>query len=223
MRTHEERVGALHFVTCPPRCGIAELKLIGTITPDKLKRFRARLAAAERLDDATAILVTIDSPGGSIEGVEQTARAVHASACRRPLVVWSRDALCSAAYWIASGASRIVTAPGCRVGAVGIRSGASARTATKQTDWTATVAENEGEWSIRQNHRQMIGCISAGRQVAPGYVRSWRNDQPIDAETATARGMIDGIEANYDALFWAIAHDPQAFRRRPRAGRGGRV
>ncbi|MCA3180557.1 MAG: S49 family peptidase, partial [Burkholderiales bacterium] len=60
------------------------------------------------LDPAVrSILLDIDSPGGSVQGVPEVAAAVRDAAGRKPVVAWTAGTMASGAYWIASQTDRI--------------------------------------------------------------------------------------------------------------------
>lgn len=75
-------------------------------------------AAADPEVDAIALLV--DSPGGDVTGATELAARLRAARDRKPLVAYVEGFGASAAYWLASQASRIVVAPSGQVGSIGI-------------------------------------------------------------------------------------------------------
>lgn len=105
----------------------AMLSLSGTLTkaPTSFSggtstvRFRRMLALAARDPDVSEIVLLIDSPGGSASGTDDAAQAVATAAKIKPVVAYCEDMCCSAAYWIASQASRIVANPTAMVGSIG--------------------------------------------------------------------------------------------------------
>lgn len=81
-----------------------------------------RVADALREADAdpaaAAVVLDIDSPGGSVAGVVECADAVRSLS--KPCVAYAADLCASAAYWIASAADEIVCGPTCEIGSVGV-------------------------------------------------------------------------------------------------------
>jgi signal peptide peptidase SppA len=65
-----------------------------------------------------AIVLDCDSPGGSVAGVADCARAVRSS--EKPVVALASDLCASAAYWIASQADALVVGITGEVGSVGV-------------------------------------------------------------------------------------------------------
>lgn len=54
------------------------------------------------------IILLIDSPGGMVSGTETLANAVRAAAARKPVIAHVASTACSAAYWIAAAATKVV-------------------------------------------------------------------------------------------------------------------
>lgn len=74
---------------------------------------------AANLDpEVRAIVLNCDSPGGSVAGVADCARAVRGS--EKPVVAFCGDLCASAAYWIASQADYIVCGETAELGSVGV-------------------------------------------------------------------------------------------------------
>ena len=111
---------------------------IGTVTlrgpmmrnPDRFARafFNATntedLAAALReaagRADVRAVLLDIDSPGGSVNGTPELAQAVADLSQTKRIYAFSAGQMCSAAYWVASQADAIYATPSARVGSIGV-------------------------------------------------------------------------------------------------------
>lgn len=73
---------------------------------------------AEASPRVAGILLSIDSPGGSVTGTPEFGNRV--ANCQKPVVAFT-DSMCdSAAYWIAAGASEIVATESASVGCIGV-------------------------------------------------------------------------------------------------------
>lgn len=64
------------------------------------------------------IVLDIDSPGGTVTGVEEVARKIANSS--KPTVAYTDGMMASAAYWLGSSADRVVGSPSSDVGSVGV-------------------------------------------------------------------------------------------------------
>lgn len=67
---------------------------------------------------ASAVLAVVDSPGGTVAGVEELAEAVES--LQKPLYVFSPNLLASGAYWAFAGAEKIGVAATAQVGSIGV-------------------------------------------------------------------------------------------------------
>ena len=83
---------------------------------------RTREALSAALDDPSVdgIVLAVDSPGGTVSGLQELADAVHAVRGKKPIVA-QVDGLCaSAAYWIASQADAIHATADSLSGSIGV-------------------------------------------------------------------------------------------------------
>lgn len=91
--------------------------LSGITSYEKLKRDVA-LAAADQ--DVHTIVLDIDSPGGEATGAFEAADGVAVAAKLKPVVAVANGLCCSAAFAIASAATRIIASPSSVIGSVGV-------------------------------------------------------------------------------------------------------
>lgn len=79
-------------------------------------------ALAEAADDADAraIVLRIDSPGGSALASDVIWRATQQARAKKPLIVSMSDVAGSGGYYIAAGANRIVAQPATLTGSIGV-------------------------------------------------------------------------------------------------------
>lgn len=68
--------------------------------------------------DVQAIVMNIDSPGGSVEGTEDLAERVRTAS--KPVFAAVHGMACSAAYWVASQCDAIYASPSATVGSIGV-------------------------------------------------------------------------------------------------------
>jgi capsid assembly protease len=67
--------------------------------------FVSELQQAGSDPEVMGIIVTVDSPGGAVDGTQQAANAVYAMRSVKPICTLVNGEMCSAAYWIGSAAS----------------------------------------------------------------------------------------------------------------------
>jgi len=70
--------------------------------------------------DVRAIVLDIDSPGGTVAGTEAFGDLVYNARGQKPLVAFGNGMMTSAAYWIGSGADRIIIEQTTDVGSIGV-------------------------------------------------------------------------------------------------------
>jgi capsid assembly protease len=80
----------------------------------------AQLASAAADRDVTQIILDLESPGGEATGAFEMADFVAAVSAQKPVTAVVNGLAASAAYAMASGASRIVTAPSGVAGSIGV-------------------------------------------------------------------------------------------------------
>jgi signal peptide peptidase SppA len=81
---------------------------------------RYQLEAALTDPEVRAVLLDIDSPGGSVAGFQDLAEAVLAARGRKPVYAWTDGQACSGAYGVACGAKSFAASPMAEVGSVGV-------------------------------------------------------------------------------------------------------
>lgn len=77
--------------------------------------------AALENPSVNAIVLDVDSPGGTVDGIQELARHIHAARGRKPIVAVANENMQSAAYWIAAAADEIFAASETSsVGSIGV-------------------------------------------------------------------------------------------------------
>jgi HK97 family phage major capsid protein len=82
--------------------------------------FAAAFDQAMADEDVTHIVIDVDSPGGSVEGVPELAARITSARGKKPITAVANVMAASAAYWIASAADELVVAPSGEVGSIGV-------------------------------------------------------------------------------------------------------
>lgn len=111
---------------------VALLPLKGVLTPQvslmallfgmgsSLERFRSQLREASQDDDIGAIIMDIDSPGGLVDQMPETAAEIRAAREHKPVIAVANTLAASAAYWLGSQADEFVVTPSGEVGSIGV-------------------------------------------------------------------------------------------------------
>jgi protease IV len=100
----------------------AEGEIVGAGAPGVVAANRLALKLAElRLDaDIAAVVLRIQSPGGSASASEFILREVELLAAEKPLIVSMGDVAASGGYWIATRANEIYAESGTITGSIGV-------------------------------------------------------------------------------------------------------
>lgn len=167
----------------------------GTSTDRLGASFRSAIADP----NVKAIVLNIDSPGGSVNGVQAVADEIYRSRGKKPIVAQVNSLAASAAYWIASAADEIVMTPGAQAGSIGVY-------ATHKD--VSVAAEKEGV---------KVTFISAGKYKTEGHPFS-----PLDSEAASAMQL--QVDAYYVDFVNGVARGRGVSAEDVRSGYGqGRV
>jgi ClpP class serine protease len=200
-------------------------KLLGLPTYDSI---RSQLAAAVADKSVQQIILYVDSPGGAATGCEECADAVARAARIKPLIAYADGMAASAAYWIASQASKLIVTPSGEVGSIGVIavhtdiSQALLRAGIKPTILLSNVSPRKADLNpyepisadakkrslseIDKIALKFVRAVSSGRKVSPTVVadRFGRGGMLL-ADEAKAAGMVDGI-ATFDDLLGGNAN-----------------
>ena len=84
------------------------------------ERVGAMLAEALSSDEVRAVLLDIESPGGTVDGIAELSDAIYAARSQKPVWAFVNDSAASAAYFLASQATRVYSTQMARVGSIGI-------------------------------------------------------------------------------------------------------
>jgi len=97
---------------------IAEISGAGAGT--SIQKLQGQFREALRAEDCKAIVLDVDSPGGSVEGVMELASEIYNARKQKPITAVCNSMACSAAYWLASAAGEVVCTPSGQCGSIGV-------------------------------------------------------------------------------------------------------
>lgn len=192
---------------------------------------RAVRDAADR-KDVSAILLRIDSPGGAVAGTGDLAADVAMAATKKRVTAYIEDLGASAAYYVASQASRVVANPSALVGSIGtftvihdyseffaarkvkvhlIKSGEMKGAGTVGTEVTeAQLADFQR--TIDEVNSLFVAAVKTGRGMSDAQVSAVADGRVYVASKALALGLIDGVET-FDQAFDALTSGASVSRR----------
>lgn len=195
----------------------------GAVRTDDLLR---TLGAARRNQRIKAVLLEIDSPGGGATASETLFVAVKRLAAQKPVVAWIRGTGASGAYFLACGATRILSFPSAVVGSIGVISirpiavDALQRLGTRikvtktgefkdlGAPWREPTADDEAKERelVDAVFRRFVGAVRTARglddagaaRVTTGEV--WLGAQAVDLK------LVDGLSDNEESAL-EVAQD----------------
>ena len=151
--------------------GIAVIPVYGTIVQranqlelceggTSTQQISAALADANADPSVAQILLDIDSPGGSVYGVQELAAEISASA--KPVVAVANSLAASAAYWIGAAASEFHVTPGGEVGSIGVWMAHQDYSQAMEDAGVKTTLISAGEFKVEGNPYQPISAEALG-------------------------------------------------------------
>ncbi len=193
------------------RVGIATYsRLLETIA--RSKRYRA-------------LLLDVDSPGGSSSGSEVLYHAIKGVSSRKPVVAYVRGMGASGAYYLCCAASQVFALPTALIGSIGViylrpvleqllsKVGVEF-SVFKSGDhkdmtgfWRSPTKEEEGKLQglIGEIHENFLSVVSEGRSIDKDKVRELATGELFTARRGHELGMLDRIGGMEEALESAAA------------------
>lgn len=90
------------------------------ISSTSYEAIRADLDAALGNKNIKSILMQVSSPGGTIDGLQETADKIFNARAQKPINAFIDGVATSAAYWLVSQASEVTASPNAAVGGIGL-------------------------------------------------------------------------------------------------------
>ena len=243
-----ERIGAVSSAAAgqpePPRV-VALIPIHGILSPrsfagwfgrvEGMDGIRARLEAAAANPDISAIVLDVDSPGGTVSGTPETAAAVRRASEAKPVVAVANSLAASAAYWIASQASSLAVAPSGDVGSIGVISAHIDRSKMLDDMGLRVTVVSAGKYKAEGNpfaplsdeakanmqarvdeaYADFIRDVAAGRRVSQQKAREeFGQGRVVSARRAVELGMADRVATLPEVLAGLAGRKQTPMRRR---------
>jgi signal peptide peptidase SppA len=219
--------------------GVAVIPIYGVITPKadlmtdmsggtSIDRLQQSFRAAVADPNVSAIVLDIDSPGGSVSMLTEMAAEIRAARSVKPIVAVANTMAASAAYQFASQASELVVTPSGSVGSIGTiaaHDDISEMLANEGVKTTVvTSSKFKGEMSpfqplsdeakaqlqktVDAHGRQFELDVARGRGVPVATVRSdFGQGRMLMAKDAVAAGMADRVDTLDNVIADRLASD----------------
>jgi protease IV len=199
---------------------LARLAVTGIITDDR-KLAEAVTKLAEN-DSVKALIVRINSPGGSVAGGEGLHDAIATVAQKKPVVAVMGGTAASAGYMIAVPATRIFAREGTLTGSIGVLletaefSGLLRTLGIQAEAITSGPLKDQPSFSrplttegrdvlhtlVMDMYDQFVGMVAAGRHMDAARVRQLADGRAYTGRQALQLGLVDAIGGEQDARAW---------------------
>ena len=199
---------------------VAVLEIKGIITTDR-DRERALMKLADD-SRAKALLVRIDSPGGTVVGGESLFRQLRAVAAKKPVVAVMGEMAASGGYMVALAAERIFAREGTITGSIGVIlqsadvTGLLAKLgiqpeAIKSAPLKAVPSPLEKltpegraatQVLVDDMYAMFQDMVAASRNLPPVKVHELADGRVFTGRQALANGLIDQIGGEPEARAW---------------------
>ncbi|ANK11911.1 signal peptide peptidase SppA [Erythrobacter neustonensis] len=186
----------------------------------------ADLLDAALAQDLAALVVRVDSPGGSVTASEEIRRAVQRHRDRKiPVAVSFANVAASGGYWVATSSDRIFAEPDTITGSIGVFAviptfeDAAAKLGVTSDGYRTTELSGQPDFlggftpamdallqnSINGTYSRFLGRVSASRRMPLARVEEVAQGQVWDGGTARQIGLVDEFGGLTEALGWAAA------------------
>jgi protease-4 len=199
---------------------IARMSVDGLITENR--KLTEAINGLATDDTVKALIVSINSPGGSVAGGESLHDAIARVAERKPVVAVMRGLAASAGYMVALPANRIFAREATLTGSIGvlletgevsgllgklgitpevIRSGP-----LKDEPSFVRPLSPEGkevlQGLVNDMYDQFVGMVATGRHMDTTKVRSMADGRAYTGRQALSLGLVDAIGGEREAKTW---------------------
>ena len=198
----------------PRRSGVGVVEIFGPIGSGAQVAEQARLLEIVRTSRRMkALLLDIDSPGGTVGGSELLHSTLERVAQTKPIVAFIRGLGASGGYYLSCATNRIVTLPSSLVGSIGVLYvrpvlqdllqklgiGLSIYKGGRLKDmtgfWRSPTTEEDDKFKglIDEIHDSFIAAVARGRNMDPDKVRELATGEVFTGRRAVDMGLVDEI------------------------------
>jgi protease IV len=207
----------------PSGAHIARLSVSGLITEDR--KVTEAIDALTDDDKVKALIVVIDSPGGSVSGGETLHDAIARVATKKPVVVTMGGLAASAGYMIAVPANRIFAREATLTGSIGvlIETGEISGLLAKLGIGPAVIrsgplkdepslvrplspaGQEVMQGLVNDMYDQFVEMVATGRHMDVAKVRTLADGRAYTGRQALGLGLVDAIGGEREAKAWLTA------------------
>lgn len=200
-----------------------DMRSSGGTTVDAIRAdFREALAS----EDVGSIVFDVDSPGGSVDGIEELAAEIRAARGQKPMAAVANVQMDSAAFYLGAQADEVVVTPSGRVGSVGVLFAHRDLSKKAEIAGEKTTFITYGKFKAEGNSQEpmteegiayaqsqvdeygemFVAALAAARGITAEAVRSgYGQGRELLAKPAKAAGMVDRIDTLENTIRRAAA------------------
>ena len=177
-------------------------------------------------DDLAALVVRVDSPGGSVTASEEIRRAIQRHRDRKiPVAVSFANVAASGGYWVSMASDRIFAQPETITGSIGVFAvvptfeRSAARIGVTADGFRTTALSGQPDFiagfspameailqgSIAGTYTDFLSLVSKTRKMPVDKVDAIAGGRVWDGGTARQLGLVDEFGGLQEALAWAAA------------------
>jgi protease IV len=199
---------------------VAKLSVSGVITDDEQLNDAVEKLADD--DSVKALIVSIDSPGGSVAGGESLHDAIAHVAEKKPVVAVMGGVAASAGYMVAVPADRIFARAATLTGSIGVLleapdfSGLLGKLGIDAEALVSGPLKNQPSFThplspegrqvlqglVMSMYNQFVAMVAAGRHMDPDKVRQLGDGRAYTGAQALRLGLVDQIGGEHAARAW---------------------
>ena len=227
--TQEEIKTALGFggQERAPQAGVAVIRLVGPITHRSnlmseyfggatVEGFRKNFRNALADSSVNKILIDIDSPGGTVDGIQELADEIfNARGQGKTITAIANTMAASAAYWVASAADEFSVTPSGDVGSIGVFTVHMDHSKSLESIGVVPTIISAGKFKVEGNpfgplseeakeniqsqvdtiYNQFLKAVAKNRGVSVSEAKSsFGQGRTVMAKQAAVLGMVDRVE-----------------------------
>ena len=199
---------------------VARLAVDGVITDDN--RMVEAVAALAKDDSVKALIVAVDSPGGSVAGGEALHDAIARVAAAKPVVAVMGGTAASAGYMVSVPAERIFARQSTLTGSIGVIleqgdiSGLLDRIGVNVDPLVSGPLKGQPSFTkplspegrvvlqalVMDLYEQFVEMVASGRHMDPARVRELADGRAYTGRQALPLGLVDQIGGETEARAW---------------------
>jgi signal peptide peptidase SppA len=201
-------------------------------TATSTAKFLQQFRQAVNDPNVQAIVIDVDSPGGTVEGVDELASEIRGARSKKQVIAVSNCLCASAAYYIAASCSEVVVSPSSLTGSVGVYcaheddskmledigvkvtliSFGENKTAGNNYEPLSDTARADLQNMVNSFGEMFEKAVASGRKISQAKVhQSFGQGKVFTAKDAVSIGMADSI-GTFDSVLarFGVKMDPSS-------------